>query len=234
MRRLLALLPAVALAAGCVILDDPVRLAIEGPAVRVEVLPAGRALGPTDRLGVIIVDARTDAVALTACISAGLRARLPRSGPTPQMLAEDAARAVVAALENAAPEGARLPPDLAAGWDWLVLVRDRSESVAQPPHWETLRGQTHVTAAHVEGMRHALELEGRVIASSSGRQVAEVTSRFVTHARSGFGVGIVAGTGAGAPFALPVVEVPAGADAMAICNAFGWRGAGARRAMTAV
>jgi hypothetical protein len=201
--------------------DAPVDLALVGPRFGGAVAVGAGPLFPGDRLALLLLDPGPNADELWPCIAGGMRARLPSAGPAP--LRPEAPRtAGLLAVARAAEADDRLAvPPAGLGYDWLVAVTDRSSSGPEEETSEGLHGGGALGVAIARGRRYALDLQARVLDLRAGRRIGTVGAHVDTRSRAGVAAGLFGGTGAAAPLILPMVELPAGTSALAICDAFG-------------
>ncbi len=201
--------------------DAPIDLALTGPRLGGAMAVGAGPLSPRDRLALLLLDPGEEAEALWLCVAGGIRARLPAAGPAP-LRAEGAHAADLLAAARAAARDDRLDvPPGGFGFDWLVAVTDRSGAGAEEEMREGLHGGGGLGVVIARGRRYALDLEARVLDLRAGRRIGTVTGHVDTQSRAGVAIGIFGGMGAAAPLILPMVEMPAGTTALAICDAFG-------------
>ncbi|PWS36890.1 hypothetical protein DFH01_08330 [Falsiroseomonas bella] len=225
-RHLFRLLLALPLA-GCVIPTDPVRLAARGPSTNAQVTAAGRTLAEGERIVLVIRETQLDPDRLHRCIADGMRARLPASGPT--VVALDPAGAARLSAAVPADLTAALPEELARfGVEWAVVVRDGSTRVATPESGLDGYGGGGggVIGGYVgERVDYALSLEATILDLRERRRLGRATAWYAARGGGGIAAGIAGGGGGdvaiAVPFVLPIIRVPAGTSALAICNAFG-------------
>ncbi|WP_372619063.1 hypothetical protein [Falsiroseomonas sp.] len=218
---------ALLLLPGCVLAIDPIRLAAYGPELKGGLTHAAHPLGRRARLALLLLEPGLHALALRDCIGSGLQASLP-TGLSPSPLLDDDTAAALAEVAQAALTDGPLPAFAGSlGFEWLVAVRDRSETTVEEPATETFGGSGGIGIARLGGHRYALDLQAMVVDLRGPARLGTLTARFETRSRSGIAAGIVGGGGAAAPFVTPVVMLPAGTTALAICDAFARAIAGA-------
>jgi hypothetical protein len=222
--RMLALLGLLLPLGGCIMALDPLLLAMQGPSTGVALAVAGRPLGPDTRLAVLLRGEGAPAAALRHCVAEGMRARLPEGRPAPEE-PDAAIGAQLLLLLEAEREDGRLPPGGAGtGFDWLVTVEDATEASGGPgtrPVVQSGGSGGMIAIAVGQTTQHHLLLRGAVHDLQRGWRLGHVTAAFDTEEGSMLVAGIAGGAGAAMPFVLPVIVMPGGTSAMAICTAFG-------------
>lgn len=224
MRRLLALLLALPLA-GCVIPTDPVRLAAQGPATSAQLTRATRPLQAGDTVALVVQETSLDRGRLEQCIAAGIRSRLP-SGVT--LVALDAPRATTLGALVSAREVELGQEATALGAEWAVLVRDATAQHSASDSGFFADGGGGGGVVGVQGgtdITYSLRLEGLLLDLRGQRRLGQASAVYSAHGGGRIAAGIVGMGGGGGgivlPFVLPIIRLPGGTSAMAICNAFG-------------
>lgn len=222
LRPLLGLLLALLLA-GCVVPVDPMRLAARGPTVGAQMTAAGHALAAGERIALVIQETQLDPQRLQRCIADGMRTRLPQPGPAVVALDEAAAARLAASLP--AEQDAPLPEEVSViGAAWAILVRDGSRRAATPE--SGFGGQGGGGGAMLGGyvgerVDYALSLEAVILDLQARRRLGRATAWYAAQGGGGIAAGIIGGGGIALPFVLPIIRLPGGTSALAICNAFG-------------
>ena len=213
--------------AGCVVPTDPLRMAAYGPTTGAAVEPAGHALREGERIALVIRETQLDPARLHACIAAGMRPRLPSPGASIVALDEAGVARLLAALPS--ERDAALPEEVAAlGVEWAVVVRDSSTRAATPERDFGGHGASGggIIGGYVgERVEYGLSLEAAILDLRARRRLGMATAWYAARGGGGVAAGIMAAAGGGlaiaVPFILPVIRLPAGTTAMAICDAFG-------------
>ena len=209
--------------AGCVVPTDPLRMAAYGPTTGAAVEPAGHALREGERIALVIRETQLDPARLHACIAAGMRPRLPSPGASIVALDEAGVARLLAALPS--ERDAALPEEVAAlGVEWAVVVRDSSTRAATPVRGFDGHGATGggIMGGYAgERVHYNLLLEATILDLRARRRLGTATAYYWAEGGGGVAAGIIGGGGIILPFILPVVDLPAGTSAMAICDAFG-------------
>lgn len=222
LRPLLGLLLALLLA-GCVVPVDPMRLAARGPTVGAQMTAAGHALAAGERIALVIQETQLDPQRLQRCIADGMRTRLPTPGPTVVSLEPEAAARLAAALPT--DFDAPLPEEMTgAGVEWAVVVRDASRRVATPEGGIGGHGGSSggMFGGYIgERVDYALSLEATILDLRVPRRLGRATAWYGAQGGGGIAAGIIGGGGFALPFVLPIIRLPGGTGALAICNAFG-------------
>lgn len=225
MRRSVLRLLLLAPLAGCVVPTDPLRMAVYGPTTTASVAPAGHGLREGERIALVIRQTQVDPARLQGCIADAMRARLPAPGPALVTLDEAGAGRLLAGLP--AEAGAALAEDVSGlGADWAVVVRDASTRVATPERdFGGSSGGGGGALGVYAGQRvdYNLFLEATVLDLRERRTLGRATAWYGAQGGGGVAAGIIGGAGIILPFILPVIRLPAGTSAMAICDAFGRR-----------
>jgi hypothetical protein len=213
------------LGAGCVWPGESMRLATRGPEIRGGLQSPTRPAAAGDRVVLVLQPRLADGERIRACVEAGLRRRLPAG-----------IEVVGTTAERAAPWLGRTPDSAAAppAWPgpaeeaWLVAIEDRSSVTSGFERVAEAEGTGGGFAFGVGGghvARHHLEIEGRVWDLRGRVPLGTVVARFDTRGGGYVIGGLVGGAGGGGaiilPYLLPVVVLPAGTSASAICAAFG-------------
>ena len=218
--RAILLASCALLMGGCVNPMDPLRLAARGPGTGAWVVQTERPMQVGDRIALVVLASEVDEARLRRCVQQGIEARLPRPGPQIVALEAEAAGRLAAALA-VVPRPATLPEEVAAlGADWAVTVRDVSTHSARSDS-EPIVAEGGVGYYAGERTDHALRLQGEVVDLRGRRRLGEAMAWYDARGGGGVAAGIAGGGGIIFPFIMPVVRLPAGTSAMAICNAFG-------------
>lgn len=224
MRRLLLRLLLALPLAGCVIPTDPIRLAAQGPSTNAQVTAAGRGLAEGERIALVIRETQLDRDRLHRCITDGMRARLP--APSPAVVALDPASAARLSAVTAIGPTQALPEEMDGfGVEWAVLVRDasrassdhRTRSVVEAD----IAGSGFLGGASERRTSYRLELEATILDTKARRRLGWVTAVHFTEGSSEVMAGLAVLGGLPVPAVLPIIRLPAGTSALAICNAFG-------------
>jgi hypothetical protein len=188
-----------------------------------QVTAAGQALAAGERIALVIRDTQLDPARLQRCIADGMRTRLPTPGPTVVSLEPDAAARLAEALPT--DLDAPLPEEMSgAGVEWAVVVRDASRRMATPEGG--IGGHGTGSGAMLGGyigerVDYALSLEAAILDLRARRRLGRATAWYGAQGGGGIAAGIIGGGGFAMPFVLPIIRLPAGTSALAICNAFG-------------
>jgi hypothetical protein len=208
-----------------VIPTDPIRLAARGPSTHADVQRALRPLQPDDAVGLAVAETRVDRARLEGCVASGMRARLP-AGVTIVVLDAErgAAMAELAAQQGAWP--AEAAP--AIGVPWGVLVRDSTDQLSQSrvePFGAGGSGGGIFGLSLGQTTDYTLRLQAELLDLRAGQRLGSAGAFYAAHGGGALVAGIAGGAGGSVafavPFVLPVIRLPAGTSAMAICEAFG-------------
>ena len=214
------------LAGACVWPGESMRLATRGATIGGDLRPPARSAEAGERVVLVLRPRLADGDRIRACVEAALRRRLPAG-----------LKVVPASAEQGGPWLDVEPGSAAAipAWPgppeeaWLVALEDRSRAASGfEPVAEGSGGGGGgfgfaVGGGHVS--RHHLEIEGRVWDLRGRVPLGAVRASFDTRGGGYVVGGLVGGAASGGaivlPYLLPVVVLPAGTSASAICTAFG-------------
>jgi hypothetical protein len=207
--------------AGCVIPTDQMRLASARPGTESTLVRAARPLRAGDTVGLAVLETTLDRARLKRCIAGGMTARLPDGVA---LVSLDETRVVPLAAAPSSGQG-DLPEAVASvDADWAVLVRDVTQrSSSSGSRLIEDRGGSFGVLGGTE-TTYQLRLDAVLLDLRARRGLGQASASYVARGSEQVAAGIASfasGTGFAVPFVLPILRLPAGTSAMAICDAFG-------------